>query len=204
MCGCKSAMGFAFLLLVLNLGLLGQATDDPCPDFVSVDITDGVRRDHTIIKDNVTYTPANYFSHQGKIRGCICNIKPCLRKCCPKGHIINDNGCERADYEHSFQIHLLTEAITLPDDHFHYIYNNQCITNQSYMLSSSNVDDMHYLQANGSVHWLVGNLMFQIHQYCLETFDDGSSNYTDIALICFEREEEIDEAFYIGKNTGKI
>lgn len=176
-----------------------MALNAPCPIFVSVDITDGVRRNQLIVKDNVTYTPANYFIHEGRIRGCICNIKPCLRKCCPEGHIMRGKGCERDDYEQNFQIHHLTEEINLPKEHFHYIHNNHCISNQSYVLDPAYEDDWHYLQRNGSLYWPSANQMLHIQDYCVETFNDDSFNYTDTVLICFTERQESDEGFYIGK-----
>lgn len=189
------------ILLFFVLNFPCDAIEEPCPVFVSVDITDGVRRNHTIIKDNVTYTPANYFSYEGSIRGCICNIKPCIRKCCPKGHIMNNGTCDRDDYEQEFQIHTGTDQIRVADGHFHYIYNHHCVSNASYALNPDFEEDLHYLQANGSLFWPSSNQMIGIDEYCVETFNDDTFNYTDTVLICFNGVES-SEAFYIGKRIA--
>lgn len=54
-----------------------------------VDITDGNREGDTIIKNGIRYTPENYFQEGVKIQGCICNVKPCVRKCCLEGQTID-------------------------------------------------------------------------------------------------------------------
>lgn len=191
---------FRLFLALFAIIIACDALEQPCPVFVSVDITDGIRRNQAIIKDNITYTPENYFSFEGRIRGCICNIKPCIRKCCPRGQIMNNGRCEKDDYEQDFPIHTATDRITLSEEHFYYIHNNHCSSNQSYILDPSYEEDLHYLQANGSLFWPSAEQMFQIHEYCIETFnDDNMFNYTDTVLICFEGAKESSEAFYIGK-----
>lgn len=189
-------------LFFFALNFLCDALEEPCPVFVSVDITDGVKNDHTITKDNVTYTPANYFSHEGRIRGCVCNIKPCIRKCCPKGHIMKNGDCDRDDYKQKFRIHSKTDPTQVADDHFYYIHNHDCVSMASYPLNpDADERDLHYLQADGSLFWPSSGVkqIFGVDEYCVETFADGDFNYTDTALICFTGPEETDEGFYIGK-----
>lgn len=54
-----------------------------------VDITDGVREGVNIIKDGITYTPSDYVTVDNTIKGCICNVRACVRKCCEQGKMMN-------------------------------------------------------------------------------------------------------------------
>lgn len=70
---------------LLGSALIIEATK--CDTYV--DITDGIRDGTSIIKDGITYIPDNYFEVDETIQGCICNIKPCVRRCCSKGQAMN-------------------------------------------------------------------------------------------------------------------
>ncbi|KAK9738815.1 Methuselah N-terminus [Popillia japonica] len=67
----------------------------PCSPDLSIDITDSDYDSHTgsRTKDNITYSQYDYYVHNGTIRGCICNMKACVRKCCP---LHEDIGPEKA------------------------------------------------------------------------------------------------------------
>lgn len=92
------------ILLIVLIGLLSAGASNttqelPCHMLDSVDITYGIRQpDGSILYDDIMYPRSQYatvdyiveegvkkfddFSH---IRGCACNIKPCIRLCCPLG-----------------------------------------------------------------------------------------------------------------------
>lgn len=185
-------------LLAFSASLLSAGAEPPCPVFVSVDITDGRKDDGVIVKNNVAYAPSDYFYHEGEIRGCICNIRPCVRKCCPKGHIMNNRSCQEAEYEQSFKVHRKTEPISLPEDYFHYVHNNHCVSNQSYILDPSFEEDLHYLQEDGTLLWPSFDMVLSVEEFCIETFNDEIFNYTDTVLVCFT-EAAKPEMFYVGK-----
>lgn len=60
--------------------------NDPiCDNYL--DITNGTRENGGIRKYDLLFTPLDYFSMDGTIKGCICNVKLCVRQCCSQGEI---------------------------------------------------------------------------------------------------------------------
>lgn len=83
------------------------ADELPCLFSESKNITTGERfLNDSILHNGVIYPPEQYaevnyvFSPTGKtrydvpthMRGCVCNIKACVRFCCPIGEVINESG----------------------------------------------------------------------------------------------------------------
>lgn len=55
---------------------------------VQVNISDGIRDGGNITKDGMTYTDKDYFSgSDGVVKGCVCHVKQCIRKCCLKNQV---------------------------------------------------------------------------------------------------------------------
>lgn len=98
-----------FYLIALSVCWSSRLTQsiEPCNFLDSVNITDGVNQSNeSIIFDGTKYPKEQYTSWdyiiengvrrpvQTHIRGCICNLMPCIRLCCPFGsfhEIDNDN-----------------------------------------------------------------------------------------------------------------
>lgn len=90
---------FVMVLIGFISTSLCAKSELPCHLLDSVDITDGIRQpDGSILYGDIMY-PTNQYAHVdytvengvpmtddfSHIRGCACNIKPCLRLCCPFG-----------------------------------------------------------------------------------------------------------------------
>lgn len=96
-------MGVLIILIGMMSMRLGVALDVlPCHFHDSINITDGIwsPKDETIEFNNVIYQKNEYgkidyvldndmenVTVDPYIRGCICNIKRCLRLCCPLGTV---------------------------------------------------------------------------------------------------------------------
>lgn len=80
-------MNRAVILIILVIQIKTILSDENCIN--NIDITDGVRSGTNIIKDGITYTPKDYFLIGNSTRGCICNIKKCVRKCCLDGETMD-------------------------------------------------------------------------------------------------------------------
>lgn len=144
-------------------------SEDPCNFYMSVNIDEGTKlEDGSIITDGLMYPPNLYFEYKGmdevvQMRGCICELKPCYRKCCPLGEIlVNASKCtpsgDAAVLNFTPMIHSLEEE--LPDlkalDHFGLLTGNPCSDRQGnlgnglrYSLNPFNPktpDDHFYLQ----------------------------------------------------------
>lgn len=174
----------------------------PCAFIISVDISDGTVSGDNILKDNVTYTPTDYFLYNGTTRGCICNFKNCMRKCCPRGQIFINSTCSDHKYIPHFPVHELSNEIQVRNNHFHVLHGSQCTPEKKnkYMLNPVEYDEeRHYLQKNGSIFIESDGMFLQPEDYCMEVFEDLEYNIS--ILRCFAEDETEEEL--IMYNTGK-
>ena len=93
----------AIIYLIVNLR---SGHKLPCNYLDSINITDGkLQPDSSIIFNDITYPKDQYFDinyilqngskthinvNSTYRRGCLCNIKPCIRLCCPAGVFYNN------------------------------------------------------------------------------------------------------------------
>lgn len=137
--------GLIFLIINLRYG-----HSLPCDYLDSVNITGGsLQSDSSIIFNNIKYPSdqhfdVNYILRNGSKthinvnatyrRGCLCNMRPCVRLCCANGVFYNNQQfkCERhaAELAKHFVHDVLdrdnsTESWVL-DDHFAFIYDKPC------------------------------------------------------------------------------
>lgn len=192
------------VLVLLNFVFYGvcDVNDMPCALILSIDISDGFVSGDNILKDNVTYTPTDYFRYNDTIRGCICNLKHCMRKCCPKGQIFINAICSDHNYVPDFPVHELSDETQVKSNHFHVLHGSQCTPEKKnkYMLNPvENDEDRHYLQKNGSVFIESDGMFLQPEDYCMEVFENLEYNIS--SLICFAEEDNEEEI--IMYNTGK-
>lgn len=138
---------FGLIYLIINLR---NGHKLPCDYLDSINITDGtIQPDSSIIYNNITYPQDQYFDinyvlrngskthinvHSSYRRGCLCNIKPCVRLCCPAGVLYNrvKYKCQRHTNESANHLehdvldkHNDTETWVL-DDHFAFVYDKPC------------------------------------------------------------------------------
>lgn len=144
-------MGVIFILIgLLSLHLTTAFDELPCHFLDSINITGGIRylhddsiRFNDIIYPKNQYAQINYVLQDGTdkatvdpyIRGCICNIKPCLRLCCPLGSLftltdIETTVCTDHDKARNFQAEVLhenNEVKVVPlENYFTYVEGHPC------------------------------------------------------------------------------
>lgn len=84
------------LRLVISFILIDCA-NTKCATELSLDISDGEKVGQNFIRKNgIVYDKNNYFELDGKIFGCVCNLKTCIRKCCPIGQEIFNRTCQNS------------------------------------------------------------------------------------------------------------
>lgn len=168
----------------------------PCTDNLkeTVDITNGLRFNDSIIFENITYHPENYFLHDDKILGCVCNIKICLNKCCALDKMFVGRRCQEHQADLNISVYRETEksSLTMADFYLIRIKKITCLNN--YMLTKQH---RYYIQENGDIYSRKQNLTNQ-SEYCFE------GNYADseVTVLVCAPEEKHDPAMvtsFIGK-----
>lgn len=165
----------------------------PCHFSVSVDITEGSTQENgAILKNGVVYDPLNYYEKNGKIFGCPCNLKKCIRKCCGVDEIMVNKKCTKSDQRviiplHSntdFQAHLDMKNESHKDLDIFYIHSkcNRSIR----LIPEEEPSDIFFIQTNGSL--FAPNIgldeLLRPDGYCVDVFDDHIMDNKFTALLC--------------------
>lgn len=139
---------------------------------ISVDITNGVQEGTSIISDGITYNESNYYFSGGEIRGCICNIKMCIRKCCLEGEVLNttSRSCESST----------NGATGITTYHIVNVPDNQICDEEETRIK---------LEQNFQI--VDGVLVWEEDRYDLEDFCVDRVENSQVALLCVRVEEEM-------------
>lgn len=120
------------LFLLLLVPILTKA--EKCDFAQTINITDGLKdsRTNNIIFNNISFTPENYEDYNYIIensteikvephtRGCICNIKTCVRICCKSDKIKDLINGKCLDYKYSDKDSKIFVNSTADGDNFDY------------------------------------------------------------------------------------
>lgn len=71
-----------------------ESANIKCAKELSINISDGIKANDLIIKDGIVYDENNYYTLGDDTYGCACNLKICIRKCCPRGQEIRNKTCQ--------------------------------------------------------------------------------------------------------------
>lgn len=137
----------------------------------TIDITNGIKANSSIIYENITYAVGTYFYHNHQIRGCICKIKICLNKCCPRGRVFINVKCENYDGNliTNFDVYRGTKKSHLTANDFYFITmgghngTKQPLTFQKHQ---------YYIQENGEIYMAKENLTDK-RSYCIDSTSDS-------------------------------
>lgn len=188
-------MIFLFVVIIIT-NFVARATSDnnPCDIALSVDISDGrrFRDDETIIKDNITYTKDSYFEYEGKTMGCVCNLKACIKKCCPLGkYMTSDKECVETQNDFVAAI----EPIITADISTYSIINVPC--NAKSVLITLEEETV-FIKPNGNLLWSVEETEDEEYgSYCLDFIVD--TDYVSALLCNFEGDKEATTHNSIGR-----
>ncbi|KAF2885024.1 hypothetical protein ILUMI_21140 [Ignelater luminosus] len=170
------------------------AIPTPCPFVLSINITNADRlSDGTLMSDGYSFSPDQYFLHNGTVRGCICEVKKCIRKCCPFGSAIYGKKCKSYTKPFSVKVHdgEKPTIINGSENDFYYIPSKKCSALGLYQLQPSLFpDDVFYVQHDGNMympHQKNKNLRPQ--DYCVEIFINKKGKESFSALVCNPDEE---------------
>ncbi|CAH2048769.1 unnamed protein product, partial [Iphiclides podalirius] len=172
-----------FTVLFLIVPLVLKSSGQPCEDKNSIDVSGGkVFSDGTVFKDGVAFPPKLVYSKNisGEIRsfGCVCELKTCLRKCCPLGSVMYKRSCTKMEdvdillksgvdlyFQNAFQRRVKLDTA---EDLF-VIHDRPC--KKMYL-----EDDGHwFMQETGSYHHGDGQIQHYSHRVD-KTFQDRRSH----------------------------
>ena len=143
----------------------------------------------------VLYPPEYFWKEQNdynetKVRGCLCLLRNCIRKCCPEGHTLTEKKeCPPSNLTllHPFEPQFIDEdtnsLVTTVDVHI--LYGDPC-SKESYRLDpQTNEEDQFSLLLSGILRAPeFGN--FTVAEYCIEAFEEKKAI---LPLLCFDEEE---------------
>ncbi|XP_018327207.1 G-protein coupled receptor Mth isoform X5 [Agrilus planipennis] len=167
----------AFFCIVIVIYITAVSAENPCSEEFSVDISDGiVSQDNSIVKDGVTYSAGQYYYYNStNIRGCVCEVKKCIRKCCPIGEYMTNKTCLPTDQP------LILPGDTPPNiNDYHVLVGSTCPENKVRTRASEDNDDI-ALQNDGTLI-AFGN-GYSYEDYCVDYIEDLTRSS---ALVCIE------------------
>lgn len=153
-------------------------------------ITDGKHVGTDIIKNEILYRPKNYFSTNGVIKGCICDVKTCVQKCCPLKMAFLDSKC--VDYDGVLAIDVFdgVRRMDVTDDHFHFIHTEDC--KEPYDMDAQK----YYVQHNGDLYLSFIDLNekdnYTLNEFCVENLLDDEAPHT-VVYGCYNKDKEEEE-----------
>lgn len=147
-----------------------RCSDTPCAIELSIDITDSVynETERTYEKDNVVYDSANYFIEDGVTRGCICNLRNCVRKCCGYDEVL-DGRSKNCTYDANLPDFLMKLPVEISTKPSYYVIHKmlQCGKQQRAVAHpENNTRDSFSVKVNGDI--VHKNLVFKQESYCLD------------------------------------
>nr|CAD7406902.1 unnamed protein product [Timema cristinae] len=190
-----------YVLLGGLLVLAGQASasqvgvETPCDELFSIPVPNGqVLADNSLLDtDGTIYPPDLYWdsSPNGTAdwRGCICLLRPCVRKCCLENALIESESCVFSDHPslYPFSPNVYnkdTERVNVSEDHFVVMYGDPCGDEGKYPLEPEEFpDDRYFLLEDGSLFLPnLDNNTLDSSQFCIELIN---STGKIIPLMCF-------------------
>lgn len=151
---------------------------------LAVDISDGrVSSDGSVIFENVTYGPSDYFEENGVRLGCVCEVKACIRKCCQDNEYLVNKTCQPTNVSVEF-------------GDFYRVFGASCRKPIRLLLDPYNELENFTLEGDGRLYVPSNGMHYGLSDYCVDYIQD---EYYLKALICSE-DESVTSSYSIGKN----
>lgn len=177
---------FTLFIAFINYFIIicGQQLKLPCPKVLTIDITNGLTYPNGSIRhNNILFAPENYFKDSDidhTIRGCVCNIKNCLRKCCnPQEKIIRTN-CTKGSSS-GLDLKFFEGSIPVKMEEQHYFLYSFCKGKKKALWSW----EIYYLQKNGSVFIPHDKkqTLYLPEEYCVENWNYPELKVTNVTTV---------------------
>lgn len=168
-------------------------TIDLCSIEFSEDITNGTKNGGSIVKNGITYPMGTYYYSNGTIRGCVCKVKKCIRKCCENDETSSiEQECTMDANVTDIILNIYREdryvnKVSMRKE-FHVLNNQDCDTPLGLVKldSKMSANDVHYVQDDGRLFMPMGNNLkwYHYHRYCVEMEMQLDGNYELTMHIC--------------------
>ncbi|XP_075220887.1 G-protein coupled receptor Mth-like isoform X2 [Lycorma delicatula] len=130
--------------------------------------------DDLITNDGTKYPKGTYWKDkQGNIRGCICKIKRCIRKCCPSSQSIINETCSETKKQFFMNKIPFSDSENKKDT-YHFIYGSPCngsLSKKDFKMSKE-----------GEIIGIGHNA--NVSEYCIENYKRFNGKYIMKAYIC--------------------
>lgn len=183
----------AGIVLVVNL-FPSYGQNLPCNLNFGVDLSDGKDfRNGSIAKDGIVYDEDNIVIDQGVKVGCICNLKNCIRKCCPIGEYLNNKTCELTDSKF-----VIPDTVGPSVESFHVVSGENCPHNETRSLLHRELPGRlgeFVLTKNGRLYLPQDGEYYNQMNYCLDYINEDVVK----ALICTVKKSAVSSTNVVGK-----
>jgi hypothetical protein len=152
------------------------------------------------LDDNLMLYPPGFFwkefndNNSTEVRGCMCVLKNCIRKCCPEEQTITEAGtcvASNSSLLYPFSPQFTDEGSENPvqDADVHTVYGNPC-QHGSFRLDPVADGSEQFLLLRSGVLSVPSDGNFTIEGYCIEAFEDEEEI---LPLLCFPPEDSLEE-----------
>lgn len=183
-------MCFYVVYVIILFGVVRDALTVKCSLNAIANITDGLPKKDTIVKDGSIYTKNDYFQIDADIFGCICNVKKCVRKCCAENETFFRGNCTATEHVSEFVIDVFQMTTLKGKGNFSYGYTLPCTKNRGFY-PNYNPSEQFFVQEDGQIYLLERNKFIGKDRYCVDLYRDIVNSTGElIAYVCFDEEPE--------------
>ncbi|XP_056629652.1 G-protein coupled receptor Mth2-like isoform X1 [Diorhabda sublineata] len=182
-------MNWCFIVRICVLFSYGFSQPPPCPSTLTIDITDDFNPSNQSIQSRgLNFPPKDYFYQDGRILGCVCNLKRCVRKCCDEGKIFKGRKCVPADETFEVPVYNGTELSNKTLSDFFVLYGKTC-PKTHVGIASENAEYI-YIQENGDLFYSDWNETFAAEKFCFDIFDNDTNIST--IMCAYHKDDKMD------------
>lgn len=191
------------ILLMIAVPAYYHAREDaadpyPCDIDLSVPLlSPKFHRNGSVVDHGDVYPSGFYFTANGTTRGCLCKLKPCIRKCCARNeHMAKSTPKQPAKCEinpdpspfDNFTLPVYRSPGNFADvaqDHFRILYGDVCRHGKFMLDPITQPNDQYDLMEDGTIR--LSESYIDASGYCLETLNGSDEIRT---LVCFPAQDE--------------
>lgn len=122
---------------------------------------------------------------------------PCVRKCCPERHVLENKTCVHSD-ELDFNIKVfrgMEDVSDVSNVTFNVIHDDKCYQHRLALIPAFDETLQFFIQTNGSLFWPAEDPTQTVpfNHFCLETIVFGESERYFSALVCYNETNLLSE-----------